>query len=75
MHCTTDAAAGCRVLVADDGVGLPLGYSWPKPGKLSALIVKSLLQNAAAQMEVKSAPGLGVQVKIVFDRADGGRPS
>jgi hypothetical protein len=26
-------------------------------------------------MEVKSAPGLGVQVKIVFDRADGARPS
>jgi two-component sensor histidine kinase len=67
LHCTTDATGGCRVVVADDGVGLPEGYTWPKAGKLSALIVKSLLQNAAAQMNVKSSPGKGMQVEITFD--------
>jgi two-component sensor histidine kinase len=70
LHCTTDAAGGCRVVVADDGVGLPDGYSWPKPGKLSALIVRSLLQNATARMDVKSAPGEGMQVEILFRCVD-----
>ena len=67
---TTEAAGGCRVLVADDGVGLPEGYVWPKPGKLSALIVRSLLQNARAHMEVTSSPGQGMQVAITFDAAN-----
>lgn len=61
---------GCRVLVADDGVGLPEGYSWPKPGKLSALIVRSLLQNAKATLDVQSEPGAGVQVTIAFRQED-----
>ncbi|MEO6338430.1 MAG: histidine kinase dimerization/phosphoacceptor domain -containing protein [Caulobacteraceae bacterium] len=61
---------GCRVLVADDGVGLPEGASWPKPGKLSALIVGSLLQNAKASIDVQSAPGKGMHVTIVFKSAD-----
>jgi two-component sensor histidine kinase len=75
VHCTTDGAGGCRVVVADDGVGLADGYEWPKPGKLSALIVQSLLQNAAARMEVKSAPGRGMRVEIAFLRADAVTPS
>ena len=53
-----------------DGVGLPEGYAWPKPGKLSALIVRSLLQNAKAHMDVRSAPGQGMRVEITFDCAD-----
>ena len=57
---------GCRVVVADDGVGLPDGIGWPKPGKLSALIVRSLIQNAKARLDVQSAPGEGMQVTIVF---------
>ena len=70
LHSTTNTAGGCRVLVADDGVGLPEGYVWPKPGKLSALIVRSLLQNAKAHMSVTSAPGQGMRVEITFDCAD-----
>jgi len=70
LHSTTDAAGGCRVLVADDGVGLPEGYTWPKPGKLSALIVRSLLQNAKARMDVKSSPGQGLKVEITFSCSD-----
>jgi two-component sensor histidine kinase len=70
LHSTTDSGGGCRVVVADDGVGLPEGGSWPKPGKLSALIVRSLLQNAMARMEVRSAPGEGMQVEIAFGCAN-----
>jgi two-component sensor histidine kinase len=73
LHCTTDAAGGCKVVVADDGVGLPPGYSWPKEGKLSALIARSLIQNASAQMDVHSSPGEGMKVEIVFRRADAAR--
>jgi two-component sensor histidine kinase len=73
LHCTTDAAGGCRVVVFDNGVGLPEGYAWPKPGKLSALIVQSLLQNASAQMAVISAPGEGMKVEILFRYADAAR--
>jgi hypothetical protein len=35
--------------------------------------VRSLLQNATAQMDVKSAPGRGMQVEITFDSADAAR--
>jgi two-component sensor histidine kinase len=66
LRCIADTT-GCRVVVGDDGVGLPEGLSWPKPGKLSALIVRSLLQNANAKIDVQSAPGEGMQVTILFD--------
>ena len=60
---------GCRVVIADDGVGLPEGVEWPKRGKLSALIVQSLRENAKAGLEVESRPGRGTRVTIVFTRA------
>lgn len=67
---STNLPSGCRVVVADDGVGLPMGVTWPRPGKLSALIVRSLQQNAKAHIEMQSAPGEGTQVTIVFSSAD-----
>ncbi len=73
LHCTTDGTGGCRIIVADDGIGLPEGYAWPKPGKLSALIVRSLLQNASARMDVQSGPGQGMRVEIVFLSGDATR--
>ena len=75
LHSATDVDGGCRVLVADDGVGLPEGYVWPGPGKLSALIVRSLLQNADARMDVRSSPGQGMKVEITFNCAHPARPS
>jgi PAS domain S-box-containing protein len=69
LQCT-NLPTGCRVVVADDGVGLPPGVVWPRPGKLSALIVRSLQQNAKAHIEIQSAPGEGAQVTIVFSSAD-----
>lgn len=69
LHSLVDDA-GCLVTVADDGVGLPEDVAWPKDGKLSALIVRSLRQNALAQVDVKSAPGKGMRVSIRFARVD-----
>ena len=69
LHCTTEGQ-GCRVVIADDGVGLPEGVDWPKPGKLSSLIVRSLLQNANARLDVRSAPGEGMEVTIRFNCED-----
>jgi len=59
---------GCRVTIADDGVGLPEGVEWPKPGKLGAVIAQSLRQNAKAQVNVVSAPGEGMKVTLFFER-------
>jgi two-component sensor histidine kinase len=61
---------GCRVVIADDGVGLDEGSEWPHPGKLGSLIVESLRQNARARVEVASAPGKGMTVTIFFARED-----
>ena len=69
LHSLVDET-GCWVTVSDDGVGLAEGAVWPKPGKLSSLIVQSLKQNANAQLEVISDPGEGMQVRIFFARAD-----
>ena len=44
---------GCRITVADDGIGLDPSISWPRPGKLSALIVQSLRQNAGAVLAIE----------------------
>ena len=60
----------CHITIADDGVGLQEGAVWPQPGKLSAIIVQSLKQNASAKVAVDSAPGKGVAVKISFARPE-----
>ena len=61
---------GCKVVVADDGVGLADGIEWPNPGKLAALIVQSLKQNAGARVTVESHRDNGMRVTIFFARAD-----
>jgi PAS domain S-box-containing protein len=60
---------GCRVVVADDGIGLPDGEIWPKRGKLGALIAQSLRENAKADFEVNSSPEQGTRVTIIFKRS------
>jgi two-component sensor histidine kinase len=68
LHSLSDGN-GCRITIADNGVGLPPGVAWPKQGKLGALIVQSLRENARAQLEVQSTPGQGLRVIIVFTRS------
>jgi two-component sensor histidine kinase len=63
---------GCHITVADNGIGLPVDMGWPRPGTLSALMVKSLQQNASAKLSVKSTPDKGVTVVISFARSDAG---
>jgi two-component sensor histidine kinase len=69
LHSLIDEV-GCRITVGDDGVGLPDGVTWPKPGKLGAVIAQSLRQNAGATLEVHSAPDEGVQVTLMFARKE-----
>jgi two-component sensor histidine kinase len=68
LHSLSDGT-GCRVVIADDGVGLPEGVEWPKRGSLSFMIVQSLRDNAKAQLEVQSVRGHGMRVTIIFSRA------
>ena len=56
-------------MVADDGVGLPAGETWPKRGRLGALIAESLKQNANAQLDVTSGGDTGTTVTITFNRS------
>lgn len=65
LHSLVDEA-GCCVMVADDGIGLPEGVEWPKRGKLGAVIAKSLRENANAKVSVESTPGKGVKVELRF---------
>jgi two-component sensor histidine kinase len=74
LHSLVDDS-GCRVVIADDGVGLPNGVEWPKRGKLGALIVKSLRENAKAGLEVQTSPGEGMSVTITFARAAASEPT
>ena len=68
LHSVVDGN-GCKVMVADDGVGLPAGETWPKRGRLGALIAESLKQNANAHLDVTSAPDTGTKVTITFNRS------
>jgi len=61
---------GCSVIVADDGDGLPPGIKWPQSGKMSALMVQSLRENAHARITVESEPGHGLKVVIFFARSE-----
>ncbi|MBT1160200.1 ATP-binding protein [Aminobacter anthyllidis] len=74
LHSIVDGG-GCRVVVADDGVGLPEGESWPKHGKLGALIAHSLTENAKAEFDVSSSPTEGTRVSIIFKRSAAGASS
>lgn len=69
VRCTVDDE-GCKVLVADDGVGLSDKADWPRRGKLSAMIVQSVRHNARADIDVVSEPGSGMAVTITFKRKD-----
>jgi two-component sensor histidine kinase len=55
-----------HVIVADDGSGLPPGVSWPAEGKLGALILQSLRENAETELNVESVPGAGTRITIKF---------
>jgi two-component sensor histidine kinase len=61
LHCLHEKQDHYRILGADDGVGLPEGTTWPVPGKLGALMVQTLRENAKTDFNVESAPARGVR--------------
>ncbi len=68
VRCLHEAETSYRVVVADDGVGLPPGIKWPVPGKLSAIIVQTLRENAhKVQTSVDTAPQKGTRTTIDFE--------
>jgi PAS domain S-box-containing protein len=67
VECAADET-GLRVVVADDGAGLPDGVSWPQAGKISAMIVHALRENAGGAVDIQSAPDAGVRVTLTFPR-------
>jgi PAS domain S-box-containing protein len=64
VRCLQERDDYYRVVVADDGNGLPEGAMWPVPGKLSALMLSTLTENARADFDVDSVPGKGMRVSI-----------
>lgn len=69
VRCTVDGE-GCKILVADDGIGLSDKADWPRQGKLSAMIVQSVRHNAKAEIDVQSEPEKGMAVTMMFKRAN-----
>jgi two-component sensor histidine kinase len=66
IRCLHEKEDTYRIVVGDDGVGLPAGTTWPVPGKLGALILQSLSENAKTHHTVETAPGNGTCVTIEF---------
>ncbi len=66
LRCLHEDDIHYRVIVADDGLGLPERMKWPVPGKLGALIVQTLRENAKTELQVESAPGHGTRITINF---------
>jgi two-component sensor histidine kinase len=67
LQCLRTDHDAYRVVIADDGVGMPKGTSWPKEGKLGALIMQTLRENAKTDLKVESTPGAGTRISISFE--------
>jgi len=66
LECRREEHNQYWVIVSDDGVGMPSGVTWPTPGKLGALVMQTLRENARTTFEVESAPSRGTRVTIGF---------
>jgi len=67
VACSKTADDRYRVVVTDDGCGIPPGVTWPERGKLGALILQTLRENTReADLRVDSAPVRGTRVTIEF---------
>ena len=66
LECLREEPDRYRVIVADDGIGLPPGLSWPAEGKLGALILQTLRENAKTDLSVESVSGAGTRIIFSF---------
>lgn len=73
LECFRDGDERCTVTVADDGVGMAEGATWPQAGKLGALMVRTLHDNTGGKVETVSAPGEGVTTTISFPLGSGSK--
>jgi PAS domain S-box-containing protein len=64
VRCLREADDHYRVVVADDGVGLPEAATWPAQGKLGALILQTLRENAQTDVQIETRPGAGLRVTL-----------
>jgi len=67
IECAREGDSNYLVVVADDGVGLPAGISWPASGKLASLIVQSLCENAKNTSVSVEPSARGTRVAIRFE--------
>jgi PAS domain S-box-containing protein len=67
IECLRRDDATYRVVVGDDGLGLPTGIQWPVPGKIGSLIVQSLRESTETEVSVESAVGGGMRVTLTFN--------
>lgn len=66
LQCLRSGPDRYLVTLADDGVGMADGAVWPLPGKISALLVQTLRENAQADFTMRSAPDTGTRVSIAL---------
>jgi len=64
VQCLRTSDDRYRVIVGDDGVGLPPGVGWPVRDKIGALIVQTLRENTHTDVAVESAAHKGTRVSI-----------
>ncbi len=66
LEFTRETSERYRLAVSDNGNGLPAGINWPGEGKLGALIMEAMRENADTELKVVSAPAHGTSIQINF---------
>jgi two-component sensor histidine kinase len=67
LECRHDGGIQTRIVVSDDGVGLPAGVTLPDQEKLSGIILQTLRENTEnLDFDIRSSPGRGTQIIIVL---------
>jgi PAS domain S-box-containing protein len=64
VRCLREEGDRCRIVVGDDGIGLPEDLTWPVQGKLGSLILQSLRENVDTDFNVESSLGKGMRATI-----------
>jgi PAS domain S-box-containing protein len=64
VRCLHEGEDHYRVVVADDGIGLPEDATWPVPGKIGALVLQALRENAKTEFKFETVRGKGTRATI-----------
>lgn len=66
LRCVRLEEERVQISVADDGIGLPDGVEWPPAGKIAALMLRSLRENAKTEWNVETASSKGTRITLAF---------